>query len=66
MKLAGLVSVVGSADAAPTRQAQEVFNLVAGQIDEQIGNWHEVLDTDVAAFNALVRQVDLPAIAPPV
>ena len=65
MKLAGLVSVVSSADTAPTRQSEEVFNLVAGQIDEQIGNWHEVLDTDVTTFNALVRQVDLPAIAPP-
>jgi photosystem II stability/assembly factor-like uncharacterized protein len=65
-KLASLVSVVASADAAPTRQAREVFELVSGQIDEQLAQLKEIFETDLASFNTLVREANVAAIVPPV
>ncbi len=64
-KLAGLIRVVGSADAAPTRQAREAFADLSARIDAQREQFRQVLDRDVAAFNALVRQADVPAVVPP-
>ncbi len=63
-KLAGLVSVVSSADTLPTKQSLAVFELVATQIDEQVTRWQKILETDVVAFNDLVREVAIPAIVP--
>jgi hypothetical protein len=39
-----------------------VFNMLKQRSDEQVGRWNEVVKTDVAAFNQLVRQQDVPAI----
>jgi photosystem II stability/assembly factor-like uncharacterized protein len=64
-KLAGLVSVVNSADAAPTQQAVEVFEQVSTQVDEQLALLHELIETDVSAFSSLVQQAHIPAIVPP-
>jgi hypothetical protein len=63
-KLAGLVSIANSADARPTRQTVEVFQHLAAQVDEQLGNLAETLDTDLATFNHLVREASIPAIVP--
>ncbi len=63
VKLGGLVSVVSSADTAPTQQSQAVFEWLSAQVDEQLAAWQNLLATDVAAFNELVRQSDVPALA---
>jgi hypothetical protein len=63
-KLAALSSVVANADAAPTRQSYEVFQDLSARIDHQLERWREVLVTDVASFNALVRDAAIPAIVP--
>jgi len=61
-KLAVLTSVVDSADAAPTRQAYAVYDDLARRVDEQLARLREVMATDVAALNTLIREGDLPAI----
>ncbi|HET9014256.1 MAG TPA: glycosyl hydrolase [Thermomicrobiaceae bacterium] len=64
-KLAALGSIVDTADAQPTDQAQQTYSELAGAIDQQLGELREVLADDVARFNALVREVNLPALALP-
>ena len=34
----------------------------AKQIDEQLAKWKAIVSTDVAAYNNLVKQQDVPAI----
>ena len=63
-KIAGLGFVVGSAHAAPTKQAYEVFEDLSQRIDVQVQRLKEVLDSDVAAFNSLLREHDVPGIIP--
>ena len=63
-KLAALSGVVGSADATPTRQAREVFADLSARVDAQLGRLRQILDTDLAAFNTLVRDASVPAIVP--
>ena len=63
-KLAALSSVVANADAAPTQQSYEVFQELSARIDRQLERWREVLATDVASFNTLVRDAAIPAIVP--
>jgi hypothetical protein len=63
-KLATLSGTVASADAAPTRQEYELFDDLVARIDVQLKRLQEILDTDVAAFNKLIRESDVPAIIP--
>jgi photosystem II stability/assembly factor-like uncharacterized protein len=63
-RLAFLSGVAASADARPTRQTYELFEKLAAQADEVLGRLRQVLDTDVAAFNTLIRELSLPAIVP--
>ena len=63
-KLAALSSVVANADAAPTQQSYEVCQDLAARIDRQLERWREVLATDVASFNSLIRDAAIPAIVP--
>jgi photosystem II stability/assembly factor-like uncharacterized protein len=63
-KLAGVAGVVASADAAPTRQAHEVFADLSARIDQQLIRLREVTTADVAEFNRLVRESEIPAILP--
>ena len=60
--LVALSGVVGSADTAPTRQSYEVFEEVSKKVDEQLAKWKTIVSTDVAAYNNLVKQQDVPAI----
>ncbi|MEM7143404.1 MAG: glycosyl hydrolase, partial [Actinomycetota bacterium] len=50
-KLTGLPPVVGSSDAAPTRQSHQVFEKLAGQIDEQLAALDALTAGDLAALN---------------
>jgi photosystem II stability/assembly factor-like uncharacterized protein len=65
-KLAALTGVVASADAAPTKQAYELFEYLASQVEAEQKRLQECIDTDLAAFNRLIREASLPAILPPV
>jgi photosystem II stability/assembly factor-like uncharacterized protein len=63
-KLATLGAVIAGADATPTRQAYELFDDLVARIDVQLQRLQEVIDTDVAAFNSLMRESDVPALIP--
>jgi photosystem II stability/assembly factor-like uncharacterized protein len=60
--LVALSGVVGSADSAPTRQSYEVFDMLTKAVDEQLTKWKAIVSTDVAAYNTLMRQQEVPAI----
>ncbi len=61
-KLAALIPVIDSSDAAPTQQAREVFELVAGRIDTQLAHLQQLIDSEVQAFNSRVLTSKLPAL----
>jgi photosystem II stability/assembly factor-like uncharacterized protein len=63
-KLAWLAGVVASAQAAPTRQEYELFEDLVRRIDTQLQGLQEIIDADVTAFNALMRESDMPAVIP--
>ncbi len=58
--LVALAGVVGSADTAPTQQSYEVFDMLSKKVDEQLSKWKAILSTDVAGYNNLVKQQDVP------
>jgi hypothetical protein len=62
-KLSSLAGMVGNADAAPTTQAGELYEVLARQVDEQIAKLKTVLEKDVAEFNAVVTEAGVPAVA---
>ncbi len=64
-KLAALTGVVGSADAAPTQGAQQVFADVVTRVDTQFEALEGILVTQLGAFNATMQEAQLPAIVPP-
>ena len=61
-KLAALSGTVGSGDAAPTRQEYELFDDLAARVDVQLKRLREVIATDVAAFNNLIREQGVSAV----
>ncbi len=50
-KMGGLVPVVSSADARPTVQSHQVYEKLAGQIDEQVAALQALVDGDLAQLN---------------
>jgi len=64
-KITWLSNVVGSADAAPTRQARELLAELKARTDAQIAPWKEALAKDVAALNALMQEAGVPAVGLP-
>jgi hypothetical protein len=61
-KLAWLSNVVDSADAAPTRQARELFLELKAKAEAQLAPWREVLAKDVPALNELMQREGVPAV----
>ena len=58
-KLSGLPPVVGSADKPPTLQSFQVYDKLEALIDEQLGAYTSLVETDVAALNDLLASTDL-------
>jgi hypothetical protein len=61
-KIAALAGVVASADAVPTAQSEQVFTDLSAALQVQLDRLKAVLDTDIPAFNRLVKESDVPAI----
>lgn len=61
-KLGALPAVVGGSDNPPTAQSYTVFEMLSGQVDEQLENLSEVFETDLAAFNSLMQELSVPAV----
>src|SRR5436190_779768 len=63
-KMAWLAAVIAGVQAAPTKQAYELYEDLSHRIDVQLRRLKEVIDTDVAAFNQLMSESGVPAIIP--
>ncbi len=61
-KLAALAGVVGSADAAPTVQSQQVHEELVTAINAELSKLEGVLKKDLTDFNKLVREQNVPAV----
>ena len=61
-RLISLMSVVSSADEAPTQQALDVFEHLSAEVDAALGELDDVVDREVAAFNRLVAETGIPAV----
>ena len=61
-RLISLMSVVSSADEAPTQQALDVFEHLSAEVDAALGELDGVADREVAAFNRLVAETGIPAV----
>jgi hypothetical protein len=61
-KLGGVFDAANSGYVAPSRQVREVFAELSQQCDEQIAKLKKIMDTDVVAFNQLIRERSLPVI----
>ena len=58
-RMAGLPPVIGSADKPPTTQSFTVYDKIAGQIDEQLGAYSSLRETDLAALNDMLAELDM-------
>jgi hypothetical protein len=65
-KLAALAGVVSSADAAPTRQSYELFQVLSDQLQSLLARLQACIDADVTAFNTVIGEAGLSAIILPV
>jgi photosystem II stability/assembly factor-like uncharacterized protein len=63
-KLAWLAMTVASADAAPTRQARTVYAELSARLQTRLQDLRQLLSTEVAAFNTLVRETAVLPVAP--
>jgi hypothetical protein len=61
-KLSALAGVVASADGAPTASSYAVYEDVARRIDVELATLKQILETDLSAFNQLVKEKGVPAV----
>ena len=63
-KLEALVPVVSSTDAGPTKQSYDLFAELSAALGVQLRTLQTILDTDLARFTDLVRELQIPDVAP--
>jgi hypothetical protein len=63
-QIAGLAGVVGSAEAKPTKQSYEVFELLSGQLKVQLDRLQAAFGPSLDAVNAELVRLGLPPIRP--
>jgi hypothetical protein len=63
-KLAGLIPVVAVGDYAPPAQTRDVFQVYSERLDAQFQALEKVIDEDMAQFDNLVHELEVPAIVP--
>lgn len=61
-KIATLASLVASSDTKPTDQSYEVFKELSAQANAQLAELKEIIQIDLAAFNTMVKEANIPAI----
>ena len=64
-KLAALEGVVESSDNAPTSQSDIVWEDLATKANAQLQNFKQLSSSDLASFNRLVREQNVPAVVVP-
>jgi photosystem II stability/assembly factor-like uncharacterized protein/DNA-binding FrmR family transcriptional regulator len=60
-----LGGVVGSADTAPTQAAYDVYDMLNKQLETQMAQWRQILQTDLPAYNDVVQKQQIPAVIIP-
>jgi hypothetical protein len=63
-RMAALKFAVDFTDYAPTRQSVEVYEELAGKIDEQLDRLRQFMQSDLARLNRRIWEAELPVIAP--
>jgi photosystem II stability/assembly factor-like uncharacterized protein len=63
--LLSLAGMVQSADAAPTAQEGGIYREIAPKVDAQISRLRSIESTDLAAFNTLLKELNVPGIPVP-
>lgn len=63
-KLGYLVNGVDSADSAPPKQDWDLYTVYHKQVGDLVAQWKQILATDIADLNQMMRRTDIPAIAP--
>ena len=53
---------IDAGDAAPTKSQQDVFQMLSGQLDQQLTKWTQIKSDNVPKVSALIKQLDLPAL----
>ena len=53
---------IDAGDSEPTKPQLEIFQLLSGQLDEQLKKWTQIKSDDVPKVSAMIKQVDLPAL----
>ena len=61
-KLDALSSMIDESDHRPTRGAHEVYELLRGQLGEQLGRLKAVIDGPVKSFNDVVHSLGVPPV----
>jgi formiminotetrahydrofolate cyclodeaminase len=60
--LLSLADMVQSADGAPTKQEADVYRDIAAQVTRHVAQLHSLESNDVAAFNRMMKELDVPAV----
>src|SRR5206468_5289478 len=63
--LLSLAGMVQSADAAPTQQEGGIYRELAPKVDQQISRLRTIESSDIAGFNALLKELNVPAVMVP-
>ena len=61
-KISGVFDLANSGNMAPSKQARDVFAELSAQADAELKVLKKIIDADLPAFNALVREKALPVI----
>ena len=64
-KLSFLAMLAGGSESGPTRAQEQLCEDLATRVEEQIRAVDAALAEDLPAFNALVRNTDVPAVVVP-
>jgi len=51
---------IDGGDTEPTKPQLDVFQMLSGQLDEQLKKWAQIKSEDVPKVSALIKQADLP------
>ncbi len=62
-KLSLLLDTVEGADAAPTQQSFEVFDMLSKELDGSLSKWQAMQQNEIAALNETIRRENVPLIS---
>jgi len=63
-KIAALEGVVESADAAPTQQSYEIFDMLSGRLGRQLSTLDAAVKKDLPGVNQILEKQNLAPIKP--